>query len=81
MQVLSSARLQLSNDFAVVIGKIVELLVALDEVGIPIKEGIIWPLAPFSREFIKTNLQRFNFERATDRHCGIWRGKGVCDFG
>ena len=37
-----SARLQPGKDPAIVIGEIVELLAALDEVGIPVHEEFIW---------------------------------------
>ena len=60
-QVLS-ARLQPDEDSTIVIGKIVELLAALDEDGIPVHEEFIWlhfvdNLPPGCYEFIKNNLQ------------------------
>ena len=59
-QVLS-ARLQLGKDRAIVIGEIVELLAASDEVGIPVHEEFIRlhfvDNLPPGYEFIKNNLQ------------------------
>ena len=59
-QVLS-ARLQPGQDPAIVIGAIVELLPALDEVGIPVHEEFIGlhfvDNLPPGYEFIKNNLQ------------------------
>ena len=56
-----SARLQPGKDPAIVIGEIVELLAALDEVGIPVHEEFIWlhfvDSLPLDLEFIKNNLQ------------------------
>ena len=56
-----SARLQPGKDPAIVIGEIVELLAALDEVGIPVHEEFIWlhfvDNLPPKYEFIKNNLQ------------------------
>ena len=56
-----SARLQPGKDPAIVIGEIVELLAALDEVGIPVYEEFIWlhfvDNLPPGYEFIKNNLQ------------------------
>ena len=56
-----SARLQPGKDPAIVIGEIVELLAALDEVGIPVHEEFIWlhfvDNLPLGYEFIKNNLQ------------------------
>ena len=57
-----SARLQPGKDPAIVIGEIVELLLAaLDEVGIPVHEEFIWlhfvDNLPPGYEFIKNNLQ------------------------
>ena len=59
-QVLS-ARLQPDKDPAIVIGEIVEMLAALDEVGIPVHEEFIClhfvDNLPPDYEFIKNNLQ------------------------
>ena len=56
-----SARLQPGKDPAIVVGEIVELLAALDEVGIPMHEEFIWlhfvDNLPPGHEFIKNNLQ------------------------
>ena len=56
-----SARLQPGKDPAILIGEIVELLGALDEVGIPVHEEFIWlhfvDNLPLKYEFIKNNLQ------------------------
>ncbi|CAN0250735.1 unnamed protein product, partial [Ascophyllum nodosum] len=56
-----SARLQPGKDPAIVIGETVELLAALDEVGIPVHEEFIWlhfvDNLPPGYEFIKNNLQ------------------------
>ena len=58
---LLSARLQPGQDPDIVIGEIVELLAALDEVGIPVHEEFIWlhfvDNLPPGYEFIKNNLQ------------------------
>ena len=58
-QVLS-AQLQPGKDAAIAIGKIVELFAALDEVGFPVLENVLWlyfvdNLLP-GYEFIKNNL-------------------------
>ena len=59
-QVLS-AHLQPGKDPAIVIGEIVELLAALDEVGVTVHEEFIWlhfvDNLPPGYEFIKNNLQ------------------------
>ena len=56
-----SARLQPGKDPSIVIGEIMELLAALDEVGIPVQEEFIWlhfvDNLPPGYEFIKNNLQ------------------------
>ncbi|CAN0461897.1 unnamed protein product, partial [Ascophyllum nodosum] len=56
-----SARLQPSKDAAIVIDEIMELLAALDEMGIPVHEEFIWvyfvPNLPPGYKFIKNNLQ------------------------
>ena len=56
-----SARLQPDEDRAIVIGEVVELHTALDEVGIPVHEESIWlhfvDNLPPGYEFIKNNLQ------------------------
>ena len=56
-----SARLQPGKDPAIVVCEIVELLAALDEVGIPVPEEFIWPHfvdnLPPGYKFIKSNLQ------------------------
>ena len=56
-----SARLQPGYNPAIVIGEIVELLAALDEVGIPVLEEFIWlhfvDNLPPGYEFLKNNLQ------------------------
>ena len=56
-----SARLQPGKDPAIVIKKIVELLGALDEVGITVHDEFIWLYfvgnLPPKYEFIKNNLQ------------------------
>ena len=56
-----SARFQPGKGPAIVIGEIVELLAALDEVGIPVHEKFIWPEfvdnLPPGNEYIKNNLQ------------------------
>ena len=56
-----SARRQPGKDPAIVIGEIVELLAALDEVAIPVHEEFIWlhfvDNLPPGYEFIKNNLQ------------------------
>ena len=56
-----SARLQPGKDAAIVIGEIVELLAALDEVGIPVHEEFIWlhfvNNLPPGYEFIQNNLR------------------------
>ena len=59
-QVLS-ARLRPDKDPAIVIDEIVKLLAAVDELGIPLHEELIWPHfvdnLPPDYEFIKNNLQ------------------------
>ena len=56
-----SARLQSDKHPAIVVGEIVELLAALDEVGIPVHEEFIWlhfvDNLPPEYEFIKNNQQ------------------------
>ena len=56
-----SARRQPGKDPAIVIGEIVELLGALDEVAIPVHEAFIWlhfvDNLPPGYEIIKNNLQ------------------------
>ena len=56
-----SARLQPGKDPAIVVGEIVELLAALDEVGILVHEEFLWlhfvDNLPPGYEFIKNNLQ------------------------
>ena len=58
---VTCARLQPGKDPATVIGEIVELLAALDEVEIPVHEAFIWlhfvDNLPSGYEFIRNNLQ------------------------
>ena len=83
-----SARLQPGKDPAIVIGEIVELVAALDEVRIPVHEEFIWlhfvDNLPPSYEFTKNTAR---FKGATNTHCArrcaaeqvqrtIERGKG-----
>ena len=66
-----NARLQLGKDPAIVIGEIMELLAALDEVGIPVHEEFIWlhfvDNLPPGYKFIENKPARF--EGVTNTHC------------
>ena len=66
-----SARLQPGKYPAIVIGEIVKMLAALDEVGIPVHEEFIWlhfvDSLPPGYEFIKKQPARF--AGATNTHC------------